>query len=76
MKTLVIRKDLGHAMGLKPRLGRFRWLVGGTFMVTADTPLKVGYVIVARRVPSQKERIVFQASVFRGELLNFEGSRL
>lgn len=54
MKTLVIRKDLGHAMGLKPCLGRFRWLVGGTFMVTADTPLKVGYVIVARRVPSQE----------------------
>ena len=56
MKTLVICKDLGHAMGLKPRLGRFRWLVGGTFMVTADTPLKVGYVIVARRVPAQEEK--------------------
>ena len=83
MKTLVIRKDLGHAMGLKPCLGRFRLERWEELSWSADTPLKVGkwcssevgYVIVARRVPSQKERIVFPPSVFGGELLNFEGSK-
>ena len=51
-----------------------------TYLILKDIPLKkyhFGYTslkfnIAPENLPSQKERIVFQLSFFRGELLNFE----
>ena len=36
---------------------------------------RLGWNIAPENVPSQKERIVFQPSFFKGELLNFGGVR-